>query len=125
MGAPVICPSCSASNDDARSFCHACGSELRPTTQPVVTAGRMDDVQQVELARIPTVMHAPTAWTIAKGVFLGLLLWSVFSALVAFTFFAVALRSTSDDIAPPIGDLSTTDEPTSGPSGSVPCTCDE
>lgn len=93
MGALVNCPSCATENPPDRSFCTNCGVALTAPAHPrPATAGRSDDVQPVELAYVPTVLHAPTPWTIAKGIFLGLLLWSAFSALVAGVVFAVLLN---------------------------------
>lgn len=119
------CPECGNSNAAGRTFCLSCGTSLTdPAEAPGAVVGVHDDVQAVELARIPSVLHAPTAWTIAKGVFLGLLLWSVFSAAVAFTFFAVALRDGGDG-----GEVldvpAITEEPTIPAPTSTPCTCNE
>lgn len=90
----MICSKCQTDVPAGRAFCPSCAAQVAPIPQQGLrpaTAGRMDDVRQVELAHIPAVLHAPTTWTIAKGVFFGLLLWTVFSVVVAFVGFSVLL----------------------------------
>lgn len=87
----MTCPSCGQSNSADRSFCLACGEPLTTAAAPRAITGNVD-VQQVELAYIPSALHAPTAWTIGKGVFIGLLLWSAFNAVIAALVFLVLLN---------------------------------
>lgn len=85
----MICRSCGQEIDDGRRFCNRCGADQDPAPATFVRSGSNDDVVTVELARIPTEIRAPTTWSIAKGVFLGLLLWTVAAVVVAALFFAV------------------------------------
>lgn len=87
------CPTCGRVVADDRNFCPECTSALHPPDRRP-TGASYSDVQTVDLARVPAEMRAPTTWTIAKGVFLGLFLWSLFSAAVAIVVFAVAFSQT-------------------------------
>lgn len=86
----MTCPSCGTEVDAGRAFCPSCGTELRPAMHPRQRQGYAD-VQSVELALVPREMRAPTTWTIAKGVLLGLVLYSLLSAVVSATVFAFLL----------------------------------
>jgi hypothetical protein len=85
----MTCPTCGAEVDSSRAFCIACGAELRPALVARPAGAGYSDVQTVDLARVPAEMRAPTTWTVAKGVFLGLLLWTLFSAVLAMAVWAL------------------------------------
>lgn len=86
----MVCSSCGVAVDEGRAFCPGCG-EPQADLAVAPTVLRPADVVAVELAHIPTEIRAPTAWTIAKGVFLGLLLWSLATGLAALVVVVVVL----------------------------------
>lgn len=85
------CASCGKEIPPGRAFCPSCGAEASPAVAARPTGARYSDVQTVDLAAVPAGMRAPTTWTIAKGVLLGLIMFSVLSAVVSALAFGVLL----------------------------------
>lgn len=55
-----------------------------------------DSFTVVEVDRVPAAMHAPTAWTIARGIFFGLWMFTLSAAIIGFLVSTLLFRQLMD-----------------------------